>query len=51
MYRILIVDDERIERRGIRFLLRKIGVEMEVMEASNGKEAFEYLQKQEVDIL
>ena len=24
---------------------------MEVMEASNGKEAFEYLQKQEVDIL
>ena len=33
MYRILIVDDERIERRGIRFLLRKIGVEMEVMEA------------------
>ncbi len=51
MYRILIVDDERIERRGIRFLLRKIGVEMEVMEASNGKEALECLQKQEVDIL
>ena len=51
MYRILIVDDERIERRGIRFLLRKIGVEMEVAEAANGKEALEYLDEHEVDIL
>ena len=41
MYRILIVDDERIERRGIRFLLKKMGLEMEVFEASNGKEALE----------
>lgn len=51
MYRILIVDDERIERRGIRFLLKKMGLEMEVFEASNGKEALEFLEKQDVDIL
>ena len=29
MYQILIVDDEKIERRGIRFLLKKMGIELE----------------------
>lgn len=51
MYSILIVDDERIERRGIKFLLKQIGIELEVYEASNGKEALEFLNQNEVDIL
>lgn len=54
MYRILIVDDEMIERRGIRFLLKKVlwdGMEISIAEAKNGKEALEYLKEHEVDIL
>ena len=51
MYSILIVDDERIERRGIKFLLKQTNIELEIYEASNGKEALEFLQKNNVDIL
>lgn len=51
MYSILIVDDERIERRGIKFLLKHIGIELDIYEASNGKEALEFLNDNEVDIL
>ena len=51
MYQILIVDDEKIERRGIRFLLKKMGIELEIYEAANGKEALEILQEKEIDIL
>ncbi|MDO5518172.1 MAG: response regulator [Clostridium sp.] len=51
MYSILIVDDERIERRGIKFLLKQIGVNLDIYEASNGKEALEFLNDNEVDIL
>ena len=29
MYRILIVDDEKLERNGIKFLLKKTGTELE----------------------
>lgn len=51
MYSILIVDDERIERRGIKFLLKQIGVDLEIFEASNGKEALDFFNENEVDIL
>ena len=51
MYRILIVDDEKIERNGIRFLLQKLGAEFQISEAQNGKVALEILQKEEIDIL
>lgn len=51
MYRILIVDDEKIERRGILFLLKKIGIEMEVREAQNGQEALEILESYDAHIL
>ena len=30
MYKILIVDDEKIERNGIRFLLKKLNLEFEI---------------------
>ena len=38
MYRILIVDDEKLERNGIQFLLKKTGTELEIFEAANGRE-------------
>ena len=37
MYKILIVDDEKIERRGIKSLLKKLNIELEIHETSNGK--------------
>ena len=51
MYRILIVDDEKIERNGIKFLLKQTGIELEIYEACNGKEAMAFLEQQQVDIL
>ena len=51
MIKILIVDDEGIERRGIKFLLKNIGVEFDICEASNGMDALECLKTQNIDIL
>lgn len=51
MMKILIVDDEKLERKGICFLLKEREEEMEILEAPNGKAACELLQKQSVDIL
>lgn len=51
MYKILVVDDEKIERNGIRFLLKQMNLELEIFEAENGKKAVEFLQKESVDIL
>lgn len=51
MYHILIVDDEKIERNGIRFLLKRLELEIEVKEAQNGKAALEILKEEDIDIL
>ncbi|MBE6070421.1 MAG: response regulator [Clostridium butyricum] len=51
MYSILIVDDEKIERRGIKSLLKKLDLELDIQEVSNGKEALEYLLENKMDIL
>lgn len=51
MYRLLLVDDEKIERNGILFLMRQLHLQLQVTEAANGKEALEYLSKNPVDIL
>ena len=54
MYRILVVDDERIERNGIKMLLKRFfakEMQLEVFEAANGKTALEFLERQPVDIL
>ena len=37
MKKLLIVDDERIEREGIKMLLKNMGQELDIVEASNGK--------------
>lgn len=51
MYRILIVDDERIERNGIRFLLKKLNMEFDIDEAVNGLDALEKMRQEDYDIL
>ncbi len=51
MYRILIVDDEKLERNGMKFLLKKTGTELEIFEAANGRDALEFLTRQKVEIL
>lgn len=44
MYKILIVDDESIEREGISFLIEKYKLPLEVAQATNGKTALEYMR-------
>ena len=51
MRTILIADDEKIEREGIKFLLKESGIELKVVEAVHGKAALEYLKYNKVDIL
>lgn len=51
MYKLLIVDDERIERNGIKYLLEEEKFELEIYEAGNGRDALEFLKKNKVDIL
>lgn len=51
MYNILIVDDEKIERNGIRFLIKQFGLELNIYEANNGAKALEFLEQNQVDIL
>ena len=50
--KILLVDDEKTEREGIRYLIGRFQFPLLVEEAHNGKAAFEYIQKNnDIDIL
>ena len=51
MYNILIVDDERIERNGIKKLLGKVSYDISVSECENGRDALEYLEGHKVDVM
>lgn len=51
MVRMLIVDDERFEREGVKFLVGKYNLELEVAEADSGEKALTYMEQQAVDIL
>ncbi len=51
MYKFLIVDDEKIERDGIKLLVKKYNLELEMAEAENGKTALEYIKENHVDVL
>jgi two-component system, response regulator YesN len=51
MYQVLVVDDERIERNGIKMLLRHMQLSCEIAEAANGREALDYLKDHKIDIL
>ncbi|XID93035.1 response regulator [Paenibacillaceae bacterium WGS1546] len=48
---LLIVDDEKIERNGIKLLIGKYALPFEVREAAGGEEAYEWLQRNSADIL
>lgn len=50
--KILLVDDEKTEREGIRFLINEFNIPLLIEEAQNGKVAYEYIQKNnDIDIL
>ena len=51
MLTILIVDDEKLERNGIKFLLQREKEEFRILEAANGKDALGVLMSDSVDIL
>ncbi len=51
MYRILIVDDEKIEREGIKYLLSADQEEKEIFEMSDGRQAWDFLKQEKVDLL
>ncbi|WP_054027413.1 response regulator transcription factor [Bacillus sp. FJAT-28004] len=51
MFNVLIVDDEKFERDGIKYLLSNYNFNVSVAEAHNGKEALDYLLHHEVDVL
>ncbi len=51
MYKILIADDKKIERRGIMMLIKKFNLPFETAEAENGHEALDYIKDNNIDIL
>ncbi|BCS80095.1 response regulator [Anaerocellum diazotrophicum] len=51
MRRVLIVDDEKLIRKGIRTILERNLGNLEITEAMNGKEALDLLLKDKYDIL
>ncbi|MBO5146319.1 MAG: response regulator [Lachnospiraceae bacterium] len=52
MKTVLIVEDEKLIRQGIRTMIQRSGVPVEViMECSNGEMALEILQNQKIDVM
>lgn len=51
MYKLLLVDDERFQRAGIKFIIEKYNLNLDVAEVDSGEKAWEYLQHNHVDIL
>ena len=51
MERILIVDDENRDRKGIRHLIEKYNLPFDVCEAESGEAALQLLKEQKIDIL
>lgn len=51
MYRMLIVDDEKVERSGLCGLVRRFGYPFEIFQAANGKQAVQLLGHTEMDVL
>ncbi|MDO4284486.1 MAG: response regulator [Eubacteriales bacterium] len=51
MIKILLVDDEREEREGISFLIRKYEYPLSILQAANGEEAKRILEAESVSIM
>lgn len=50
-FQILLVDDDATERSGVRFLIEKLELPLNIFKAPNGKRALEMLNVSPVDIL
>ncbi|WP_211746106.1 response regulator [Paenibacillus sp. Marseille-Q4541] len=51
MYRLIIADDDHIEREGIKFLIHRCELPVEIREAKNGKQALQMMKEQPCDLL
>lgn len=51
VFKMLIVDDEPFERDGVKFLIEKYGLELEIFEADSGESALEFMKHHPIDIL
>ena len=51
MTNVLIVDDEKIEREGLKYLLSREEGERKVFEASNGKQALQIIRTEDIQQL
>ncbi|WP_195571327.1 response regulator transcription factor [Paenibacillus sp. 1001270B_150601_E10] len=51
MYKLLIVDDEGFQRHGIKFLIHKYDLKLDVYEAESGEEALAFIKEHPIDIL
>ena len=49
--KILLVDDEREEREGISWLIKKYKYPLEIVQAANGKEALQCIEKYKICLL
>lgn len=50
MTNVLIVDDEKIEREGLKYLLSREEGERKVFEASNGKQALQIIRTEDIQL-
>lgn len=52
MYKLLLIDDEDVIRNGLRTIIERGGVQnLQIIEASNGREGMEKIQEHEPDIV
>lgn len=51
MMNVLVVDDEKIEREGVKYLLSREKGKRRIYEASNGKQALQFLRTESIDLL
>ena len=51
MTNVLIVDDEKIEREGLKYLLSREEGERNVFEASNGKQALQIIRSEDIQLV
>lgn len=51
MLNMLIVDDEKFEREGVKKLISRYNLELKLYEAESGEEALEIVKRQDIDIL
>ncbi|MBP2000200.1 two-component system response regulator YesN [Paenibacillus shirakamiensis] len=51
MYRLIIADDDHIEREGIKFLIHRCQLPLDIREARNGRQALDMLKEEPCDVL